>query len=129
MLLLQSKPFQFYFYTIISGYGVGQRGDHEKYNSVYSMTGLNSDNVPLANRSDPWDSRMDPVAGRDRYGHTRQESALSDTAMLDNSFKEHSAEPVPQATDFPSEHPNRSNHGGQYDEYNDPYYRGTERPY
>jgi len=116
---------QFYFYTVISGYGVGQRGDHEKYNSVYSMTGLNNDDVPLANRSDPWDSRMDPVAGGGRYGHTRQESALSDSAMLEDS---RSAEPVPQPTDFPSERPSRSNNG-QYDEYSDPYYRGAERPY
>jgi len=113
---------QFYFYTILSGYGVGQRGDHEKYNSTYSMTGLNSDDVPLANRSDPWDSRMDPVAGGDRYGHTRQESAQSDSAMLDNSFKDRSAEPVPQST---SEYPSRSHHG-QDGEYSDPYYRGAE---
>ncbi|KAH9175351.1 hypothetical protein EDB89DRAFT_1946743 [Lactarius sanguifluus] len=117
---------QFYFFTIISGYGVGQRGDHEKYNSIYSMTGLNSD-VPLANRSDPWDSRMDPVAGGGRYGHTRQESTQSDGAMLDNSFKDRSVEPVPQSTEFPSEQKDRPSHG-QYDEYGDPYYRGAERP-
>ncbi|KAI9460886.1 hypothetical protein BJY52DRAFT_235513 [Lactarius psammicola] len=117
---------QFYFYTIISGYGVGQRGDHEKYNSIYSMTGLNSD-VPLANRSDPWDSRMDPVAGRGQYGHTRQESAQSDSAMLDNPFKDRSVEPVPQPTNFPSEQTSRPNRG-QYDEYSDPYYRGADRP-
>ena len=90
------------------------------------MTGLNNDDVPLANRSDPWDSRMDPVAGGGNYGHTRQESALSDTAMLDNSFKVRSTEPVPQPTEFPSEHPSRSN---EYNEYSDPYYRGAERPY
>ncbi|KAH8988874.1 hypothetical protein EDB92DRAFT_2054407 [Lactarius akahatsu] len=117
---------QFYFFTIISGYGVGQRGDHEKYNSIYSMTGLNSD-VPLANRSDPWDSRMDPIAGGGRYGHTRQESTQSDSAMLDKSFKDPSVEPVPQPTEFPSEQTSRPSHG-QYDEYGDPYYRGAERP-
>ncbi len=91
------------------------------------MTGLNSD-VPLANRSDPWDSRMDPAAGGGHYGHTRQESAQSDSTMLDNSFKDRSAEPVLQPTDFPSEQTSRPNRG-QYDEYSDPYYRGAERPF
>jgi len=44
---------QTYFFTVVSGYGSGQRGDHEKFNSIYSMTGLNSV-VGLANHSDPW---------------------------------------------------------------------------
>ena len=90
------------------------------------MTGLNSDDVPLANRSDPWDSRMDPAA-RGNRAHTRQDSALSDTAMLDNSFKDRSAEPVPQPTQFPSAQTSGSNRGHR-DEYSDPYYRGADRP-
>jgi hypothetical protein len=111
---------QFYFYTVISGYGVGQRGDHEKFNSIYSMTGLNSDDAPLTNRQDPWDSRMDRGAGGGR-GHTRQESTSSDSAMLNNS-KDRSTEPVPQPTNFPSEQTSRG-HG----EYGDPYYRGADQ--
>ncbi|KAN0128414.1 hypothetical protein V8E53_013803 [Lactarius tabidus] len=112
---------QFYFYTVISGYGVGQRGDHEKFDSIYSMTGLNGDNAPLANRQDPWDSRMDRAGGA--RGHTRQESTSSDSAMLNNS-KDHSTEPVvPQPTDFPSELTSRSNRG--HDEYSGAYYRGA----
>lgn len=118
------KLLQFYFYIILSGYGVGQRGDHEKFNSIYSMTGLNSDEAPMANRQDPWDSRMDRVAGGASRGHTRQESTSSDSAMLNNS-KERSTEPVPQQTNFPSEQTNRYNRG--HDEYGDPYYRGAEQ--
>ncbi len=103
-----SKPVQFYFYTVISGYGVGQRGDHEKYNSVYSMTGLTSD-IPLATRSDPWDSRMDPVARERDYGHVRQDSTSTDGAVPDDLPKNHSAVAVP------------------HEQYSDPYYRGAER--
>lgn len=100
------KLLQFYFYTIISGYGVGQRGDHEKFNSIYSMTGLNSDDAPLANQGG-------------RREHIRQESTSSDSAMLNNS-KDRSTVPVPQPTSFPQ----TSNRG--HDEYNDPYYRGAD---
>ncbi|KAI0280650.1 hypothetical protein BGY98DRAFT_1185417 [Russula aff. rugulosa BPL654] len=57
---------QFYFYTIVSGYGTGQRGDHEKYNSVYSMTGLNGDFpvqiVPTPGKRDPFDDPTREVA-------------------------------------------------------------------
>jgi len=109
---------QFYFYTVISGYGVGQRGDHEKYNSIYSMTGLNSDDVPLAK-----DSRMDRAAAGGHRGHTRQESTSSDNAMLDSSFKDRSTEPVPQPTYFPSEQTSRPNRN----HYSDPYYRSAEQ--
>jgi len=87
------------------------------------MTGLNSDDVPLANRSNPWDSRMDPVAGGHR-GHTRQDSTSSDSAMLD---KDRSAEPVPEPTAFPSEQTSGSNRVHYYG-YNDPYYRGADQP-
>ena len=84
------------------------------------MTGLNSDDVPLANR--PWDSRMDSTAGGHR-GHTRQESTSSDSAMLDKSFKDQTAESVPQQTVYPSEQTSGSNR-----HYSDPYYRGTGYP-
>ena len=71
------------------------------------MTGLNSDDAPLANRG----------------GHTRQESTSSDSAMLNNS-KDRPTEPVPQPTSFPSDQTNQYNHGHEYD---DPYYRGADR--
>jgi len=104
---------QFYFYTIISGYGTGQRGDHEKFNSIYSMTGLNSD---FADRSDPWEARVDLAPGdRGQYGHSRVESTTSDTEMFENPFDEPSRQVAPA-------HLGRSHN--QYDEYSDPYYSG-----
>jgi hypothetical protein len=103
---------QFYFFTIVSGYSTGQRGDHEKYNSVYSMTGLNAD-FGVPNRSDPWEARVDPPPGDGHYGHARQESAASDTAMFDdNPFDDPPREVAPAG---------KSNLG-QYDSYRDPYY-------
>ncbi|KAI0307796.1 hypothetical protein B0F90DRAFT_1677318 [Multifurca ochricompacta] len=117
---------QFYFFAIVSGYGVGQRGDHEKYNSIYSMTGLNSD-IPLANRSDPWDSRIDSAPWNGRYGHTRQESTASDTAMLNNSYKHPSGEPFAQPPVVPTGYTGQPDHH-QYEEYNDSFYHGAQRP-
>jgi hypothetical protein len=105
---------QFYFFTIVSGYGTGQRGDHEKYNSIYSMSGLNSDTA-LPNRSDPWEARLDPAPGGGHYMHARQESTASDTVMVENPFDDPPREVVP------------AGHLGkaQYDDgYRDPYYRG-----
>jgi len=109
---------QFYFFTIVSGYSTGQRGDHEKYNSIYSMTGLNSD-IGLPNRSDPWEARVDPAPRDDHYGHARQESAASDTAMFENPFDDPSREVVP-AGNLGKSNPN------QDEEYRDPYYRGQQ---
>jgi hypothetical protein len=103
---------QFYFFTIVSGYGTGQRGDHEKFNSMYSMAGLNSD-AALPNRSDPWEARMDPMPGDGgHYGHSREESTASDTAMFDNPFDEVA----------PAGHSGRSTHN----QYADPYYKGVQ---
>jgi hypothetical protein len=109
---------QFYFFTIVSGYSTGQRGDHEKYNSVYSMTGLNS-YFDYPNRSNPWEARVDPAPGGADYGHARQESAASDTAMFENPFNDPSREEIPAE---PLGKPSRN----QYDEYRDPYYRGPQ---
>ncbi len=118
--LVPPNSIQFYFYTIVSGYGTGQRGDHEKFNSIYSMTGLNSDfGLP---RSDHWETRADPAPGGDNYGHSRAESTASDTAMFDNPFNEPSREVVPAG------YLGRSTHN-QYDEYSDPYYNGTQGPH
>src|SRR6266436_2481831 len=109
--LVPPNSSQFYFFTIVSGYGTGQRGDHEKFNSVYSMTGLNSDlGIP---RSDPWEARVDP-APRGDTGHSRQESTASDTAMFDNPFDD------PPREDVPGGYLVRPTHN-QYDEYSAPY--------
>ncbi|EJC98806.1 uncharacterized protein FOMMEDRAFT_161644 [Fomitiporia mediterranea MF3/22] len=87
---------QFYLYTVISSYGTGQRRDHEKYRSLYSVNGVESGAIPLTNRSDPWDARPSfddderdgagarvPLA-RDvgRGGHGRQDSSASVSTIL-----------------------------------------------
>ncbi|KAI0274632.1 hypothetical protein BC834DRAFT_814875 [Gloeopeniophorella convolvens] len=115
---------QFYLFTVISGYGVGQRGDHEKFNSVYSVTGLNSD-IPLANRSDPWDSRMDPVPANDQYGHSRQESTTSDAAMLHDPYDSYKLQ-APQPPTYPARRASQSERS-QYNQFSDPYYNNGTR--
>lgn len=115
---------QIYFYTVVSRYGTGQRGDHEKFNSIYSMTGLNSD-TGLGIRSDPWDSRVEPGTGA-RYGHVRQESTASETGMLDN----HYGDAPREALSVPPFHSMGQSSGSNYsqDTYKDPYYRDPQRP-
>lgn len=113
--LVPPNSIQFYFFTIISGYSTGQRGDHEKYNSTYSMTGLND--IGLPDRSDPWEARVEPPPGESQYGHVRQESTASDTVMYENPFDDPSREVVPEG------HLGKSN-VAQYDSYRDPYYEG-----
>ena len=83
------------------------------------MTGLNSD-FAIPNRSDPWEARVDttPVEGG-QYGHSRVESAASDTAMFDDPFIDPTRE-VPPAGPL-----GRSTHN-QYDENRDPYYNGVQ---
>jgi len=88
---------QFYLYTVISSYGMGQRQDHEKYKSMYSVTGLDS-GIPLTNRADPWDARAsidelgdgtraehEPLS---RGGHTRNESTASVSTILGEKQQE-----------------------------------------
>jgi len=99
---------QTYFFTIVSGYGTGQRWDHEKYNSVYSMTGLTGSDTDLPNRSDPWDPRVLPAPGGG-YGHVRQESTTSEPGVLDNHYGDTAREAVP------------------YNGYKDPYH-DPQRP-
>ncbi|KAI0002033.1 hypothetical protein BJV77DRAFT_970784 [Russula vinacea] len=93
---------QFYFYTIVSGYSTGQRGDHEKFNSIYSMTGLNND-FDVPNHVAPG------AAGKcsKRY------------CMFENPFND------PSREEIPAEHLGKPVHN-QYDEYRDPYYRGAQ---
>jgi len=116
---------QSYFLAIVYGYGAGQRGDHEKYNSMYSMAGLNSDPA-LANRSDPWDYRVGPTADG-RFGHGRNESTTSDTVMLDNSYSGPPQAAVPLPTFLPAGHLSQPTHV-QYNEYKESYYQGAQGP-
>lgn len=78
---------QFYLYTVISSYGTGQRDDHERYKSIYSVTNFDS-GIPLANRADPWDARPSfdedaaqaPLARN--VGHRHNESDASVSTIL-----------------------------------------------
>jgi hypothetical protein len=114
---------QTYFFTVVSGYGSGQRGDHEKFNSVYSMTGLNSV-VGLANHSDPWDARVEPAPGG-HFAHTRQESTASDTGML-NHYGDAPRGVAPVPTFHSTGYSSKSNYS-RHDEYNDPYYSDSRQ--
>lgn len=83
------------------------------------MTGLNGANG-TGNRSDPWDSRMDP--GQGRYNHARQESIGSDGGTLENPYDDPSGAPAPEPSVVPSRQPTLANRN-QYDAYSDPYYK------
>lgn len=89
------------------------------------MTGLNSD-TGLGNRSDPWDSRVDPATGA-RYGHVRQESTASETGMLDTHYGDAPREVMPVPT-FHSIGQSSGSNYSQNDSYKDPYYRDPQRP-
>lgn len=59
----------------MSSYGASQQEDHEKYDVLNDSTRPLTDDIPMADRGDPWDSRasyeLDEGHGR---GHTRQDS-------------------------------------------------------
>ncbi|THH20644.1 hypothetical protein EW146_g761 [Bondarzewia mesenterica] len=113
---------QFYFYTVLSGYGTGQREDHGKYDSVYSVKGLTND-IPMTSRNDPWDSRDSFEGGRYRDGHRRQESAASDTAMLNGPYGQpfHDSPSYPSGVHTQDPQPTPQ-YNSSYNQYNDPYY-------
>ncbi|KAI0067735.1 hypothetical protein BV25DRAFT_1790974, partial [Artomyces pyxidatus] len=111
---------QTYLFTVVSGYGTGQRADHSKYDSVYSVTNLNSD-IPMTNRADAWDARpsTDTLPGNDRFGHNRGESTSSDMAMLTEPYEQ------PYGTSPPQPAVNQSSlarHDSEASRYSDPYY-------
>ncbi|KAI0080099.1 hypothetical protein K474DRAFT_1590749 [Panus rudis PR-1116 ss-1] len=96
---------QFYLYIVLSSYGTGQRLDHEKYDSMYDPTKPLTSDIPMANRSDPWDSRpSNDALMRDAAGyHSRQSSTASvSTVMADkpqypqdyNSYDQNAYPPV-----------------------------------
>ncbi|KAA1468190.1 hypothetical protein DENSPDRAFT_833419 [Dentipellis sp. KUC8613] len=117
---------QFYFYYVLSGYGTGQRIDHEKYDSVYSTSNMLNDDIPMT-RTDPWkkEPSSDSLGGRPGYGHNRTESTTSDVAMLQDpnkpSFGGPLSYPVGAHTQDPAPTP-------QYNAQQDPYYSNTSWP-
>ncbi|KAH7931033.1 hypothetical protein BV22DRAFT_1053708 [Leucogyrophana mollusca] len=71
---------QSYFLVVVSSYGSSQRLDHEKYDALNDSMRPLTDDIPMADRGGPWDSRASPDldggAGRG-YGHSRNESTVS----------------------------------------------------
>ncbi|KAF8560428.1 hypothetical protein OG21DRAFT_1430246 [Imleria badia] len=65
---------QSYLLFVVSSYGASQREDHEKYDVLNDSTRpLTDDDIPMADRGDPWDSRASYELDEGR-GHTRQDS-------------------------------------------------------
>ncbi|KAF9240852.1 hypothetical protein BU15DRAFT_87428 [Melanogaster broomeanus] len=69
---------QAYFLFVVSSYGATQRDDHEKYEALNDPTKSLTDDIPMADRGDPWDSRASHEFEDGRgYGHKRNESSAS----------------------------------------------------
>ncbi|KAF8843993.1 hypothetical protein BDN67DRAFT_1000520 [Paxillus ammoniavirescens] len=69
---------QTYLLTVVSSYGAAQREDHEKYDALNDSTKPLTDDIPMADRGDPWDSRASHEFDYGRtHGHSRNESTAS----------------------------------------------------
>lgn len=78
--MFNSPSFQGYFYVIVSSYGASQREDHEKYDALDNPTKPLTDDIPMADRGDPWDSRASQEFEYGDYGHSRNTSTASTVA-------------------------------------------------
>lgn len=69
---------QSYLLFVVSSYSTSQQQDHEKYEVLNDSTKPLTDEIPMADRGGPWDSRAsyELDEGRD-HGHTRQDSSTS----------------------------------------------------
>ena len=86
---------QIYLYVVIASYGNSQRRDHDRYNQVYDPTQPITENVPLNNQNDPWDSRPSAESNRSRsgpntaqYQHLRQFSTASASDILNQHHQQ-----------------------------------------
>jgi len=86
---------QSYFYVVISSYGTSQRNDHEKYDALNDSSKPLTDDIPMADRGDPWDSRASQEFGHDDehrgYGHSRNTSTASTVAAAPPVTEAHHA--------------------------------------
>lgn len=80
----------------MSSYGSSQREDHQQYDALSDPTHpLTKDTIPMADRSDPWDSRpstgssQSPPNGSDptQYQHLRQISTASASDILNQPYQ------------------------------------------
>ncbi|KAN0100691.1 hypothetical protein V8E55_000675 [Tylopilus felleus] len=69
---------QSYLLFVVSSYSTSQQQDHEKYEVLNDSTKPLTDEIPMADRGGPWNSRAsyELDEGRD-HGHTRQDSSTS----------------------------------------------------
>ncbi|KAG0708944.1 hypothetical protein DFH29DRAFT_993797 [Suillus ampliporus] len=67
---------QFYLFIVVSSYGSTQRQDHEKYDALNDTTKPLTDDIPMADRGDPWDYRASAEYD-DGRGHIRNQSTAS----------------------------------------------------
>jgi hypothetical protein len=61
---------------VVSSYGTAQRRDYEKYDALNDTTKPLTDNIPMSDRGDPWDSRASAEYD-DGRGHMRNASTAS----------------------------------------------------
>jgi hypothetical protein len=61
---------------VVSSYGTAQRRDYEKYDALNDTTKPLTDNIPMSDRGDPWDSRAS-AEYEDGRGHMRNASTAS----------------------------------------------------
>ena len=79
-----------YLFVVLSSYGTAQRRDHDQYDRIYDPNQPLTENIPLDNHADPWDSR--PSAEyRDQYGagyrHVRNQSSVSASDIMNDSYQ------------------------------------------
>lgn len=81
---------QIYLYVVISSYANLQRRDHDRYNQVYDPSQPITENVPLNDQNDPWDSRPsgDYLGKNSNYKHVRQESSMSASDVYNQPYQE-----------------------------------------
>ncbi|KAI0936555.1 hypothetical protein AcV5_004658 [Taiwanofungus camphoratus] len=75
---------QLYLYVVLSSYASGNERDHAKYGSLYDSTPFTSGDIPLRNRSDPWES--DPLAAP--LGHGRSDSLASVSTVMGDKVQQ-----------------------------------------
>lgn len=87
---------QIYLFIVVKSYGTGQREDHAEYDRLYDPSQpVSKNNIPLNDRSDPWDARpsedkfrpMDNRYSRN-YTHVRQNSSVSATDVLSEPYQQ-----------------------------------------
>ncbi|KAJ2931186.1 hypothetical protein H1R20_g5931, partial [Candolleomyces eurysporus] len=86
----------FYLMIVVKSYGAGQREDHREYDRLYDPSQpLSKNNIPMADRSDPWDARPSEEKPRHvdnrytrNYTHVRQNSSVSATDVLSEPYQQ-----------------------------------------